>query len=51
MNVLSKSVVSEFKKHSKKPVRYNVLTLTSDKMQIQEIGSKDSEIEIYTRSE
>ena len=49
LNVLSKSVVSEFKKHSKKPIRYNVVSLTSDKLQILEIGSKDSETETYTR--
>lgn len=51
LNVLSKSVVSEFKKNSKKPIRYNVVSLTSDKLQIQEIGSKDSETETYTRTE
>ncbi len=51
MNLLCKRVVSEFKKHSKKPVRYNVLALTSDKLRIQEIGAKDPETETYTRSE
>ena len=50
MNVLSKSVVSEFKKHSKKPIRYNVVSLTSDQLQILEVGSKDSETETYTRA-
>ncbi len=50
LNVLSKSVVSEFKKHSKKPILYNVVSLTSDKLQIQEVGSKDSETETYTRT-
>ncbi len=50
MNVLSKSVVSEFKKHSKKPIHYNVVSLTSDKLQIQEVGSKESETETYTRA-
>ncbi len=49
-NVLSKSVVSEFKKHSKKPIRYNVVSLTSDKLQIYEVGSKDSEMETYIRA-
>lgn len=51
MNLLCKRVVSEFKKHSKKPVRYNVLALTSDKLRIQEIGAKDPETETYTRVE
>lgn len=50
MNVLSKSIVSEFKKHSKKPIRYNVVSLTSETLQIQEVGSKDSETETYTRA-
>ena len=50
MNVLSKSIVSEFKKHSKKPIRYNVVSLTSDQLQILEVGSKDSETETYTRA-
>ena len=50
MNVLSKGVVSEFKKHSKKPIRYNVVSLTSDQLQILEVGSKDSETETYTRA-
>ncbi len=50
MNVLSKGVVSEFKKHSKKPIRHNVVSLTSEKLQIQEVGSKDSETETYTRA-
>ena len=50
LNVLSKSVVSEFKKHSKKPIRYNVVSLTSDTLQIQEVGSKDPETETYTRA-
>ncbi len=51
MNVLCKKIVSEFKKHSKKPVRYNVLALTSDTLRIQETGSKDPETETYTRAE
>ena len=50
LNVLSKSVVSEFKKHSKKPILYNVVSLTSDKLQIQEVGSKDTETEVYIRA-
>ncbi len=51
MNLLCKSVVSEFKKHSKKPILYNVLALTSDKLQLLEVGVKDSETETYTRVE
>ena len=51
LNVLSKSVVSEFKKHSKKPIRCNVVSLTSDKLQLLEVGAKDSETETYTRAE
>ncbi len=50
LNVLSKSVISEFKKHSKEPILYNVVSLTSDKLQIREAGAKDSETETYTRS-
>lgn len=50
LNVLSKSVVSEFKKHSKKPIRCNVVSLTSDKLQLLEVGAKDSETETYTRA-
>lgn len=50
LNVLSKSVVSEFKKHSKKPIRYDVVSLTSDKLQLLEVGAKDSETETYTRA-
>lgn len=40
LNVLSKSVVSEFKKHSKKPIRCNVVSLTSDKLQLLEVEPK-----------
>lgn len=50
LNVLSKSVVSEFKKHSKKSIRCNVVSLTSDKLQLLEVGAKDSETETYTRA-
>lgn len=51
MNLLCKSIVSEFKKHSKKPMRYNVVSLTTDKLQVRELDSKDPETETYTRLE
>ncbi len=51
VSLLSKEVASEFKKHSKKPILYNVISLTSDTLQIQEVGEKDPELETYTRLE
>lgn len=49
VNMLSKTVSSEFKKQSKKPDRSKVITLTADKLVLQSLDPKDSETTTYTR--
>lgn len=49
LNMLGKTVSSEFKKHSKKPELSKILTLTSDKLEIQSLDPKDQETSSYTR--
>lgn len=49
LNMVGKSVSSEFKKHSKKPELSKILTLTSDKLEIQSLDPKDQETSSYTR--
>lgn len=49
LNMLGKTVSSEFKKQSKKPYRSKVITLTSDKLVVQSLDDKDSETTTYTR--
>ncbi len=50
-NMLTKKTVSEFKKHAKKPQRSEVLTLTSDKLTLRDIGVKDPKTDTYMRVE
>lgn len=49
LNMLGKTVSSEFKKQSKKPELSKILTLTSDKLEIKSLDPKDQETSSYTR--
>lgn len=49
LNMLGKTVSSEFKKQSKKPDRSKIITLTSDKLVLRSLDEKDPETSTYTR--
>ena len=49
LNMLGKTVSSEFKKQSKKPYRSKIITLTSDKLVLRSLDEKDPETSTYTR--
>ena len=50
MNYTAKAMISEMKKHTKKPVKSDIIELTSDSLKMIEIGSKNAEVETYIRS-
>lgn len=49
LNMLGKTVSSEFKKQSKKPYRSKIITMTSDKLVLRSLDEKDPETSTYTR--
>ena len=49
LNMLGKTVASEFKKQAKKPQQSKVLTLTEDRLELQDADPKETEIQKYVR--
>ena len=49
LNMLGKTVASEFRKQAKKPQRSKVLTLTEDRLELQDVDQKETETEKYVR--
>lgn len=49
LNMLGKTVASEFKKQAKKPQQSKVLTLTEDRLELQDADQKETEIQKYVR--
>lgn len=49
LNMLGKTVASEFRRQAKKPQRSKVLTLTEDRLELQDVDQKETETEKYVR--
>lgn len=49
LNMMGKTVASEFKKQAKKPQQSKVLTLTEDILELQDVDPKETEIQKYVR--